>query len=1474
MSDNSLHIKDSPIHGKGLFTSIPRKSGEVLGVALDKIADTSDPDQDYKQTEIGEHINHSDDPNVKVIQLADGNLGIAASEDIEANEEITADYNQFSELLNVTLSKRAKSRYLKKKKEESGNITYIYSPKHVEKRNKAKAKRVQQLSKSLSKVRRQVKGDLSATDPNERYTALAVALIDETYERIGNDESAKEMGHFGVTTWKVKHVKFNSGKATISYIGKSGVKQKKTVTNKASVRLLKELTKGKAKGDKLFVGEDYFITANKVNKYLRRFDITAKDIRGFHANDEMRSSLKKVRSKGGKLPEPGKERESKLKKEFKEALEETAKLVGHKASTLKNQYLVPGMFIAYTEKGTILKDLAKSAALNQEEFGFIKQCSKELNSPISYEEDDDLFIINADQSFRKLLSLISRSYRKNNLSSPLFDSIKLQCQPEQIHDIIDFSGFPLSVRASLLDKPSEWKSDMFWFLKEHKEPPKGYMPSMWVRPIKKTKDLMPETIIDEPHIPIKPEEADILDKILISLNKTSSTYLKLVKVYANYEDEPDKADSFYMNYMPLKVEWSGKLVTAIDLLQYFKKHFKETIFDDIIGRIREQQKGKESYKYDAVIPNLPPITKMPISSLEAKILDTYAAHLGWQIDLTEGDRDEAGSDYFLPLMVKTPTGKDVKMTKLLTKLKDKYPRFQDTFARIEKKYSLLPQQDWTLVISAEPGDILTMSTGKGWTSCVTEGRPNFSSLDHAVSSYDMVAYASDNKTGKWLARVWLRFDGKGWWTEAKVYGVNPELGTKLKTATHKYLKDNGIMGEIGKYYAAAKGWSDQEFGQIQPLHSAKENETLLAEAESVPKQLREDKASYKIVTKSQTTQEFSEVYWLKDLLKMLPDSQFIKAESGKYWNFFVFMPTEYVEIVKKHSATQSVTPYSTYDKIISFTVSWKKFLDDYPDFHAFPKEVQEKIIKHEKPAGITFVEDFKVREWRRDFNELLEQVTMNLNSVILSRYPSAQVRYEGERGEKFSVVISSQQSNAVVAILKEWRLFKYFDNFMVTDTIPRRASFLLSKRASTPQEEEITDLFRILGKFIIQSGGFKNMDRETKAKIKETIHHLKNKNPVYAEKLIWNLIQTLNPETPFPISKRATNQEEESSHLYQILNNFITQSGGYENMSQITQDEVENTLVALYDGDLSKVKKLLINLITSMKLNLLKASNLLSKQAATPEEEEITNLYRTLAKFISQTGYENIDPETKEKIEDIIESLEDKELSNAEKLTFDLLQNVPPNTSFEDMFQTSLEKTFQVSFPLSKRAEKHEGAMLAIMAPKTIIKKMNKSKMIDKDTTSSDGIHITLLYLGKAKELNKTTIDAIEKATEKVCAKHAPLKMRIAGAGLFTPGDDGTPVFVVPNAKGLSALQADLENAISNIIDLPSEHGWVPHMTVGYSCEDNPELPDLTEEFAWTANKVRFQVGGKKIADISLSAKKASFPLSKRASADPTKIFP
>jgi hypothetical protein len=246
------------------------------------------------------------------------------------------------------------------KADGSGKTTvYEYSEGQVQHRNREKAKRIEGLRKGIDKLRSQVSKDLTAKDEKTRVTALAIALIDETFERVGNPGSAKE-GHYGVTGWLSKHVTFSGGKATLKYVGKSGVKQEKTVSNAKVVKALKAATK--AGGDAICQGDDCTITASEVNAYLKPFDVTAKDLRGFHANTEMQTRLKAVRSKGGKLPTDKKEREKKLKDEFKTALEETASAVGHEASTLKSQYLVPGLEDSYLKDGKVTDKLDKKGS--------------------------------------------------------------------------------------------------------------------------------------------------------------------------------------------------------------------------------------------------------------------------------------------------------------------------------------------------------------------------------------------------------------------------------------------------------------------------------------------------------------------------------------------------------------------------------------------------------------------------------------------------------------------------------------------------------------------------------------------------------------------------------------------------------------------------------------------------------------------------------------------------------------------------------------------------------------------------------------------------------------------------------------------------------------------------------------------------------------------------------------------------------
>lgn len=253
----------------------------------------------------------------------------------------------------LAMAARLAAKYKRKKQvpsEDGGKTTvYEYSEKQVQHRNREKAKRIEKLRQSIADLRKQYKKDLGS-----KPEALVVALMDVTYERVGNEESASA-GHYGVTGWKVKHVSFSGGKATIKYVGKSGVKHTKVVEDAAVVSALKKAVKGKGPDDVVCEAE-----AEDANAYLKPFNVSAKDLRGLHANQEMLDRLKTIRSKGGELPSDPKKRKEKLKAEFDKALDEAAGAVGHESATLRSQYLVPGLEGDYLSDGTIQTKLASS----------------------------------------------------------------------------------------------------------------------------------------------------------------------------------------------------------------------------------------------------------------------------------------------------------------------------------------------------------------------------------------------------------------------------------------------------------------------------------------------------------------------------------------------------------------------------------------------------------------------------------------------------------------------------------------------------------------------------------------------------------------------------------------------------------------------------------------------------------------------------------------------------------------------------------------------------------------------------------------------------------------------------------------------------------------------------------------------------------------------------------------------------------
>jgi hypothetical protein len=297
-------------------------------------------------------------PSIRIASLSERIVDRFLSEDGTvlrvAAERVAARY--------MVLAKYTEKKEVPKANGSGKTTVYVYSDKAVSKRNKSKAERLEKLRNNIHKLTTQVKKDLKSKDPETCLTALAVACIWDTSERVGNEESAKgeknDSGepHHGVTTWKKSHLKFKGGKAILSYVGKSAVKQRKEISDKAIVTALRAAYDS-CTDDALFCYDGGKISAPKVNTYLEKFSITAKDLRGLKANEEVIKALKAARSKGGKLPTDPKKRATKLKEEFDEAVGTAASLLGNEVKTLASQYLVPGLEDQFKEDGTILEKM-------------------------------------------------------------------------------------------------------------------------------------------------------------------------------------------------------------------------------------------------------------------------------------------------------------------------------------------------------------------------------------------------------------------------------------------------------------------------------------------------------------------------------------------------------------------------------------------------------------------------------------------------------------------------------------------------------------------------------------------------------------------------------------------------------------------------------------------------------------------------------------------------------------------------------------------------------------------------------------------------------------------------------------------------------------------------------------------------------------------------------------------------------------
>lgn len=200
----------------------------------------------------------------------------------------------------------------------------------LKKRWDKKRSAVKELQNNISKLRRTLYKDMDSDDDKIMIVATIIRIIDKTGERVGN-ENSKDIGHYGITNLMKKHITLNKDEITLSYIGKSGVKHKKTFVDYKIARNIKKLLN--YKNNEIFTTKNGLsIKSIQINKYLEEFNITSKDLRGFKVNKLMSEKLRKM-----KIPNSDMD----IKRVFNDVLRVVAEEIGHSPGICRKNYLLP-----------------------------------------------------------------------------------------------------------------------------------------------------------------------------------------------------------------------------------------------------------------------------------------------------------------------------------------------------------------------------------------------------------------------------------------------------------------------------------------------------------------------------------------------------------------------------------------------------------------------------------------------------------------------------------------------------------------------------------------------------------------------------------------------------------------------------------------------------------------------------------------------------------------------------------------------------------------------------------------------------------------------------------------------------------------------------------------------------------------------------------------------------------------------------
>jgi DNA topoisomerase-1 len=231
-----------------------------------------------------------------------------------------------------------------------GRKQYRYHARWRQVRDETKFHRMIAFGEALPRIRERVAADLARPGlPREKVLATVTRLLEVTCIRVGNEEYAKQNGHYGLTTLRCRHVDISGSTIRFHFRGKSGKRHDVGVKDRRLARILHRCQA--VPGQELFQyvdddGQRHSICSDDVNQYLRAIsgeEFSAKDFRTWTGTVLAAMALQAVGDFGS---------QTQAKRNVVQAIERVAERLGNTPAVCRSCYVHPGVLASYLD-GTL-----------------------------------------------------------------------------------------------------------------------------------------------------------------------------------------------------------------------------------------------------------------------------------------------------------------------------------------------------------------------------------------------------------------------------------------------------------------------------------------------------------------------------------------------------------------------------------------------------------------------------------------------------------------------------------------------------------------------------------------------------------------------------------------------------------------------------------------------------------------------------------------------------------------------------------------------------------------------------------------------------------------------------------------------------------------------------------------------------------------------------------------------------------------